>query len=52
MDRIKMLELKKQKGTITDEECDELFDLKQEEYELGMSEYEKVGLCLTPYGIM
>ena len=52
MDRITELELKKERGIITDEECDELFDLREEEYELGMDEYERVGLYRTPYGIM
>lgn len=52
MDRITELELKKERGIITDEECDELYDLKEELYELEMDEYERVGLYRTPYGIM
>lgn len=52
MSRTEELELKKKLGTITDEEFDELYELKEEEYELNMNEYEKVGLCITPYGIM
>lgn len=52
MDRLKELELKKQNGTISNEESDELFELKQEEYELGISQAERVGMCQTQWGWM
>lgn len=52
MDRIKELELKKQKGTISDEESDELFELKEEEFEESMNEAERVGMYQSVWGWM
>lgn len=52
MEILQELELKKQKGTISNEESDLLFELKQEEYELEMNEAERVGMYQTQWGWM
>lgn len=52
MDRIKELEEKERAIGLTDEESDELFELREEEYSEGLSEAERVGFVQTQWGWM
>lgn len=52
MDRYSCLLEKERKGTLTNEESDELFELREEEYNEGLSEAERVGMAQTQWGWM
>ena len=52
MDRYSELIKKEKAGSITPEESDELFGLREEEYEIEMSEAERVGMVQTRWGCM
>jgi uncharacterized protein YnzC (UPF0291/DUF896 family) len=52
MDRYTELLNKEKTGSLTPEESDELFELREEEFESGMSESERVGMTQTQWGWM
>lgn len=52
MDRYSELIHKEKAGILTPEESDELFELREEEYESEMSEAERVGMVQTQWGCM
>ena len=52
MDKYAELIHKEKVGILTPEESDELFELREEEYESEMSETERVGMVQTRWGCM
>lgn len=52
MDRYTELIKKEKAGTLTPEESDELFELREKEFENGMSESERLGMVQTRWGCM
>ena len=52
MDRYTELIKKEKAGILTPGESDELFELREEEYESELSESERVGIVQTQWGCM
>ena len=52
MDRYSYLIAKEKKSTLTNEESDELFSIREEEFNEKLSASEQVGFCKTQWGWM